>query len=396
MLKQPQILDIDAPRVLVVEDSVSMRTLICRALEADGMRVVGAVATAYDAEAIFDEARPDAVTLDIEIPGMNGLDYLDVIMARRPLPVVMFSTLTSKGAAKSIEALAAGAFTCIGKPTAKTRSAVLAELVSTVRAAVASSCVPGGQARKVLQSIDKSKPVEAPVFRRLVTIGAETGGVEALIRILADFPEHCPPTLVAQKLEPTFLKALVAKLDTAMRPTVKIAEAGETPRSGHVYFSPADHRHLVLCGDRLAFDDAGDSAAQHGVDALFSSVATSVGARSVGVQLTGKGTDGAAGLLALKKSGAVTLGQSEDTCAVYQMPQAAKFSGAVDREVPLPRIAKALLRAATQPAQAKPVPVVELDVRTPVSVVGPEPQPEALSPGLSLAEQFSPALRAIR
>jgi two-component system chemotaxis response regulator CheB len=183
-----------------------------------------------------------------------------------------------------------------------------------------------------------------------VAIGASTGGVEALIKVITSFPANCPPTVITQHMPLTFTTSLAARLDRLGAPTVRIAEEGAELAVGHVWLAPGD-RHLRLLGGRTPRCTLGGDAAVSGhkpsVDALFSSVATACGPRAVGVILTGMGKDGAAGLLAMRQAGAATIGQDPDTCVVYGMPRAAFENGAVERQLALPRIAAAALAAAS-------------------------------------------------
>ena len=329
-----------------------MRKIIRNALEAGGIKVVGEAETAQDAGPMIDLLRPDALTLDVDMPGVDGLEFLQRLMAIRRMPVVMFSSHTRKGAVKSVAALASGAFDCIGKPTSRHDTEPLARLVATIRAAVATSCVPRGDARAAIKAAHLGTALHGlPAFHRIVALGAGTGGVEALIRILSRFPTNCPPTLIAQQIGPSFLGALIDLVDAAVRPRVKIAEQGERIEMGHVYFAPAQDGHMTLRHGRVyMMSETDPQARQPSVDRLFESVAQEAGPRSVGAILTGMGADGAEGLLAMRKAGALTFAQSEESCAVYGMPKVARLIGAVDQPVALNRMADAVLRAATHEA----------------------------------------------
>lgn len=367
-----------------------MRAVIRHALEAGGVTVVGEAETAQEAGPLIDVLRPDALTLDIEMPGVDGLEFLDMLMAKRPMPVVMFSSHTKKGAAKSIQALASGAFDCIGKPTSPNDTKTFDQLVATVRAAIASSCVPRGEARAALKAAHLGASLDGlPTFHRIVAMGAATGGVEALIRILARYPTSCPPTLVAQQIQPSFLDALIETLDAAVRPRVKIAEEGEKIEAGRVYFSPADGGHMTLRNNRITMVPETDpTARQPSINYLFESVAREAGPWSVGAILTGMGADGAEGLLAMRKAGAVTFAQTETSCTVSDMPKAAIAVGAAEREVSLDHMANAVLRAATKKdGVVEPMPELVASQETIVSAPADE---------VRISDQISPALRALR
>jgi two-component system chemotaxis response regulator CheB len=220
-------------------------------------------------------------------------------------------------------------------------------------------------------------------------MGAATGGVEALIRILARYPTSCPPTLIAQQIQPSFLEALIETLNAAVRPRVKIAEDGEKITAGRVYFAPAEGGHMTLRNNRITMIPEKDPhTRQPSVDYLFESVAREAGPWSVGAILTGMGVDGAEGLLSMRKAGAITFAQTEKSCTVYEMPKIAVAIGAADREVSLDHMANAVLRAATQKDG-----VVELRSE----IVKPATQSEASPPdNQRISDQVSPALRALR
>ncbi|MBX9615137.1 MAG: chemotaxis response regulator protein-glutamate methylesterase [Caulobacteraceae bacterium] len=332
-------------KVLVVDDSATMRALIIDTLRADpDLLVVGQAADPIEARAAIKDLNPDVVTLDVEMPNMNGLEFLERLMRLRPIPVIMVSTLTQRGADISIAALELGAVDCIGKPVAGGGEG-FRELAAKVKAAAMARIQPSGASPSTGPAAGEYKPSGS-----VVAIGASTGGVEALIKVITSFPANCPPTVITQHMPLTFTTSLAARLDRLSAPTVRIAEEGAELTVGHVWLAPGD-RHLRLIGGRTPRCTLGDDGPVSGhkpsVDALFSSVATACGPRAVGVILTGMGKDGAAGLLAMRQAGAATLGQDQDTCVVYGMPRAAFEVGAVERQLALPRIAAATLAAAS-------------------------------------------------
>jgi len=329
--------------VLVVDDSATMRALIVAALTADPeIRVVGQAADPIEARAAVKALNPDVITLDIEMPNMNGLEFLERLMRLRPTPVVMVSTLTQRGAEISIAALELGAVDCVGKPVASGGEG-FGGLAAKVKAAAVARLQPAATA-SVQKSVADYEPSGA-----IMAIGASTGGVEALIKVVSAFPANCPPTVITQHMPVTFTHSLAARLDRLSAADVKVAEDGAEIRVGQVYLAPGD-RHLRVSGSRALRCRLDDGPAVSGhrpsVDALFSSVAAAVGEKSVGVILTGMGRDGAAGLLAMRQAGATTLGQDENTSVVYGMPRVAFECGAVERQLPLHRIAAAALGAA--------------------------------------------------
>jgi two-component system chemotaxis response regulator CheB len=281
-------------RVLVVDDSATMRGLISAALRRDPeIEVVGTAGDPFEAREAIKALNPDVITLDIEMPNMNGLDFLEKIMRLRPMPVVMVSTLTLAGAEATLQALEFGAVDCIAKPANLANSSeVFAEMTLRVKTA----------ARSVLT-------------------------------------QHMPAT---------FTKSFAARLDRASGAKVEEAYDGAPLDPGHVYLAPGGSSHLevVRSGGHLRCRlREGDPVSGHrpSVDVLFKSVADATGAAALGVILTGMGRDGAQGLLAMRKAGAHTLGQDETTCVVYGMPRAAQEIGAVERQLPLSALGEAIL-----------------------------------------------------
>lgn len=329
-------------RVLIVDDSPSMRAMLSRLLASDPLiEVVGTAPEPHAAREMIKTLNPDVVTLDIEMPGMDGLSFLEKIMRLRPMPVVMCSTLTARGAEATIEALRLGAVDCIAKPSgnaqemaqngALLRKMVKAAARSSVRRAPAppAQLAAGGRLRDVV-----------------IAIGASTGGVEALFALVAALPPDCPPVLVVQHMPAAFTNGFALRMDRDSRVKVVEAEHGMTLQRGTVYIAPGGERHMELVGGssgtiRLL---PGDPVTGHrpSVDVLFRSMAP-LGSRGVGVILTGMGSDGAVGLRAMRDAGARTLGQSRESCVVYGMPRAAMEAGGVEAEVSLSAMPEAIL-----------------------------------------------------
>jgi two-component system, chemotaxis family, protein-glutamate methylesterase/glutaminase len=332
----------------VVDDSLTMQALIRRTLSADpAIEVVGTAASAEEARTKIKELDPDVVTLDIEMPGMNGLDFLERLMRLRPTPVVMLSTLTSEGAEASIAALELGAFECFDK-LALRREGEAIRLPALVRAA-------SGTRRRLAPAVPapvRSEHVEAdyrPRDQAMIAVGASTGGVEALIELLSGFPAHCPPTVIVQHMPASFTASFAARLDRLCKPSVEEARAGAPLVPGKVYLAPGGDRHLEIAGSNgkrhcRLIQGPKVSGHQPSVDTLFRSVARCAGADAVAALLTGMGADGAEGMLALRDTGAVTIGQDEATSVVYGMPAVAQRIGAVVQQLPLRRIAARLLQ----------------------------------------------------
>ncbi|SEN09605.1 two-component system, chemotaxis family, response regulator CheB [Sphingomonas gellani] len=330
-------------RTLIVDDSASMRALIARTLSNDpAIEVVGAAEDPFQAREMIKTLDPDVITLDVEMPGMNGLDFLDRIMRLRPMPVVMLSTLTQAGAAATIEALEIGAFDCCAKPA---HGQLDPALVETVKAAGTSR---RRQPRRTANSPTGTPPADyTPRPDTLIALGASTGGVEALIELLSGFPANCPPTVVVQHMPGTFTGSFAARLDRLTPPHVSEARSGERLQAGHVYLAPGGTHHLEVRGSnhwycRLVPDDP-VSGHRPSVDRLFASVAQTCGSKAVGAILTGMGRDGATGLKAMRNAGSFTVGQDQATSTVYGMPCVAFEIGAVEQQLPLSRIARPLL-----------------------------------------------------
>ncbi|WP_018234839.1 protein-glutamate O-methylesterase CheB [Ensifer sp. BR816] len=337
-------------RVLVVDDSPTMRGLISAVLNADPeVKVVGQAADALEARQAIKQLDPDVVTLDIEMPNMNGLEFLDKIMRLRPMPVIMVSTLTHKGAEATIAALEIGAFDCVGKPHPGDPNP-FGGLVDKVKAAARSQ-------RKSM--ITSNRAAAAPVVstvsdyragRKIIAIGASTGGVEALIAVLQKFPANCPPTVITQHMPHTFTKSFSERLNRLCAPTVQEATDGARLEVGKVYLAPGGDRHLQVANASSPSCRLVDREPVNGhrpsVDVLFDSVAELAGRNAIGVILTGMGRDGAAGLLKMRNAGARTFGQNEKTCVVYGMPRVAHELGAVETQLPLGSIGEEILKTA--------------------------------------------------
>ncbi len=338
-------------RVLVVDDSAVMRQLMPALLREDPrIEVVGTAADAYIARNKIQRLAPDVLTLDVEMPRMDGLSFLRNLMRQSPMPVVMVSSLTEQGASVTLDALASGAVDFIGKPRADA-PAVLAAYATELRAKVLAA------ARARVRSTGPARPVGAPapaVARLastrasapgLVVIGASTGGTEAIRQVLAPLPADMPPVLIAQHIPATFSAAFAERLDRHCALTVSQAVDGEPLQPGHAYVAPGG-RHLRVRRQhgtlRCAISDE-PAPFRPSVDALFESAAEHVGGATCAALLTGMGSDGARGMLALRRAGARTVAQDRASSVVWGMPGAAVALSAATDVVPLGEVAALLL-----------------------------------------------------
>ncbi|RLL62873.1 chemotaxis-specific protein-glutamate methyltransferase CheB [Sinirhodobacter hankyongi] len=337
-------------RVLIVDDSPTIRGLIRAVLAPDPrLEVVGEATNPYEARELIKALHPDVLTLDVEMPRMNGLAFLEKLMRLRPMPVVMISSQTQNGSRAALEALALGAVECIGKPVSGGFTAAFGSLADLlVAAAGARLRLPGRRLRVA--------PATGFDWNgRIVLIGSSTGGVDALETLLAGFPENCPPTLITQHMPEGFLVSFAKRLAGRIAPRMVLAREGEPLVQGMVAMAPGGETHLELapglaprCRLRRGEKVGGYRPS---VDVLFRS-AEPVAERTVAVLLTGMGRDGAAGMLALRQGGARCLAQDEETSVVFGMPRAALEIGAAERPVALPEMSAAILdlcRAAARP-----------------------------------------------
>ena len=345
-------------RVLIVDDSAVVRQILSEILASDpGIEVVGTAADPLLAREKIKRLAPDVITLDVEMPRMDGLAFLENLMRLHPLPVVMISSLTERGADTTLQALALGAVDFVSKPKLDVTRGLqgyadeIIEKVKTaarsrVRALVRSPVVP----KVTLASPGAATAPRPSQFRttdRLIAIGASAGGTEALRMVLEGLPADAPAVVITQHLPATFSTAFAERLDRHSAMAVREASDGEAVLPGHAYLPPGG-KHLRVIRDgarwRCRIDD-GPPVNRHkpAVDVLFQSVAQSAGANAIGVILTGMGDDGARGLLQLRQAGAPTLVQDEATSVVWGMPGAAFKLGAAEEQLPLEKIAERLL-----------------------------------------------------
>jgi len=346
-------------RVLVVDDSALVRKALSEALALDPeIEVVGTACDPYVAREKIVRLEPDVLTLDLEMPRMDGMTFLRILMEHHPMPVVVVSSLTQAGSAKAMEALAAGALDVLAKPGGGRRLSELApELAYHVKAA-------GRSRRRAQRPPPVSNAVQplVPAFpagrfspRRLIVIGASTGGVEALRFLLPRLPDGLPPIVVVQHIPPNFSRIMAEHLDELCSFAVREAVDGEELRPGLCLVAPGDfHVSLRRVGLGYRVRLAQSPAVHHcrpSVDVLFRSAAEQAGDQAVAALLTGMGVDGARGLQLLRAAGSRTLAEAEESCVVFGMPQAAIKLGAAEQVVPLPRMPQAILNALAEPAR---------------------------------------------
>jgi two-component system chemotaxis response regulator CheB len=339
-------------RVLVIDDSAVMRAFLGRVIVAQpDMELLG---VSPDPVLAIDRIRrgsPDVITLDVEMPRMNGLEFLRKLMAVRPLPVIMISSLTRQGAETTMRALELGAVDFFPKPESFDQlEGGAQEIVDKIRAAAGARVV---RHRAFVASAPaplpkpQLPPAPAPCgLQRVIGIGASTGGVEALREVLTRLPAHMPAILIAQHMPPGFTETFARRLDSLCQIHVKQAADAEAVRAGVAYIAPGG-RHLMLVRRGLGYslrvtDDPPVNRHRPSVDTLFRSMAHAAGGHAVGVMLTGMGGDGADAMLELCRAGAYTIAQDEASCVVFGMPRQAIASGGVREVLPLVEVAARL------------------------------------------------------
>jgi two-component system chemotaxis response regulator CheB len=350
-------------RVLVIDDSALIRQMITAMLERSGeIEVVGTAADPLQARALIKSLAPDVLTLDVEMPHMDGLAFLEKLMALRPMPVIMVSTLTARGADTTLRALELGALDVVAKPGQADRNGLgrlQDELVAKIRAA-AGARLAGPRPAAHCRPAHRLPPSGGHWRDLVIAIGASTGGVAAIAELLAALPAGGPPVVITQHMPPDYTERFAARLDQMSALRVAEARDGAALAPGLAYVAPGgrqlalEARHgRIVCSVQ---DGAPVSGHKPSVDVLMRSAATAAGAAAIGVLLTGMGRDGAQGLLAMRQAGALTIGQDQASSVVYGMPRAAKELGAVMLELPLGQIGAAVLRHCASPSALRAMP----------------------------------------
>ncbi|SFT56453.1 protein-glutamate methylesterase/protein-glutamine glutaminase [Halomonas saccharevitans] len=347
-------------KVLCVDDSALIRDLLTDIInQQPDMEVVAVAPDPLVARDLIKRHNPDVLTLDVEMPRMDGLDFLERLMRLRPMPVLMVSSLTQSGSEITLRALELGAVDFVAKPSLGIRHGMLeyaTEIAEKLRAAARSR---PRQARR--PSAPGPQPLKAPIVssEKLIIIGASTGGTEAIRQVLEPLPANSPAILITQHMPGGFTRSFAERLDRLCQISVKEAVDGERILPGHAYIAPGDaHLKLARSGaNYVARLDDGPPVNRHrpSVDVLFHSAATQAGRNAIGVLLTGMGKDGAAGLLEMRQANSATLAQDEASCVVYGMPREAVALGAAAEVLPLEEIAPRLLSLAAASGRAQRV-----------------------------------------
>ncbi len=341
-------------KVLIIDDSALIRSILKEIINGQpDMEAVGAASNPLQAREMIKTLNPDVLTLDVEMPEMDGLTFLEKLMRLRPMPVLMISTLTERGSEAALRSLELGAVDFLAKPklgVAEGMQAYADEIAAKIRIA----------SRARLKSNNSSTPAMPglPMLgsriagtEKLIIVGASTGGTEALKVFLMPMPADAPAILVAQHMPEAFTKSFADRLNGLCKMTVTEAVHNERVLSGHVYIAPGHSHMLVKCsGSNYVIELSQSAPVNHhrpSVDVLFRSAARCVGSNVIGVMLTGMGRDGALGMLEMRQAGAYNLAQDEATCVVYGMPRAAVEIGAVHESQPIQEMAHHVLARVT-------------------------------------------------
>lgn len=327
-------------KVLIVDDSALIRSVMREIINSQpDMEVVGVAPDPIIARDLIKQTNPDVLTLDVEMPRMDGLDFLEKLMRLRPMPVVMVSSLTERGSEITLRALELGAVDFVTKPKMSIQSGML-EYTEMIADKIRAASRARIKARHIPTETHKSAGDGVlPLIRnpltsseKLIIIGASTGGTEAIKDFLMQMPSDCPGILITQHMPPGFTKSFAQRLDSLCKIDVKESEGGERVLPGHAYLAPG-HSHLQLVrsgANYMTQLDQGPPVNRHrpSVDVLFHSAAVHAGKNAVGVILTGMGKDGALGMLEMKNAGAYNFAQDEASCVVFGMPREAIAVGA--------------------------------------------------------------------
>jgi len=340
-------------KVLVIDDSALVRKLLTKELDKESdIMVVGTAMNPYVARKKIAEFKPDVLTLDLEMPRMDGLSFLSKLMKHHPMPVVVVSSLTPANSENALTALRLGAVDVICKPgSAYSTKEISRKIIKSVRtasvASVKKSTTQLTQKKQVGNANSLPKARLKTTTKKLIAIGSSTGGTKALEEILPALPPRLPGTVIVQHMPPVFTKSFAERLNEVCRVNVKEAEDGDWIQPGQVLIAPGNYHMLVQKKGAKYYTKIKQGPPVHhhrpSVDVMFNSVAEAAGINATGVILTGMGSDGAKGLKKMRDQGAHTIGQNEKTCVVYGMPKVAQEVGAVAEVLPLSEIAEAIV-----------------------------------------------------
>lgn len=342
-----------AIRVLIIDDSALMRAVLTEIIGgAADLEVVGAAPDPIAAREMIKALNPDVLTLDVEMPRMNGLEFLDRLMRLRPTPVVMISTITERGSEATMKALEQGAVDFVPKPRME-NAAMLQSYAEDIREKIRAAHGARLKAPSRPGVPAAPRPSFAPLSARvleekLIAIGASTGGTEAIKEVLKDLPAEVPGIVIVQHMPEAFTASFANRLDSLSRVRVIESKGGERILPGHAYLAPG-HSHLLVKrsgGGYVTELSRGEPVNRHrpAVDVLFGSVAVHARGKAIGVILTGMGKDGAKGMLEMHRAGAWNIGQDQDSCVVYGMPREAAQVGALDEVASLDHIAERIMQ----------------------------------------------------
>ena len=347
-------------KVLIVDDSAVIRQTLEKVLESDrGLEVIGTAADPYIAAQKIQKEVPDVITLDVEMPRMDGLTFLQKIMTQHPIPVVICSALTEKGAETTLKAMELGAVDIIQKPRLGAKGFLEESKIRITDAVKAASKAKLHLLKRSFIDVSPKLTADAVILRtrsqamiqttdRVVVLGASTGGTEAIRVFLEALPLDAPGMVIVQHMPETFTKAFAGRLDTTCRVTVKEAENGDSVIQGRVLIAPGNlHTLLKRSGAKYYVEiKNGPLVSRHrpSVDVLFRSAARYAGSNTIAIIMTGMGDDGARGMLEIKQSGGYTIAQDEASCVVYGMPKEAVKLGAAQKVVSLNSLPNALIR----------------------------------------------------
>lgn len=338
-------------RVLIIDDSALMRHILSEILnQADDIEVVGTAQDPIFAMKKIEHLRPDVITLDVEMPRMDGLTFLETLMKTHPMPVVMVSALTQKGCEITLRALELGAVDYVSKPAIDKARGIIElsdEIIKKVRIAARARVRGHTEIRKTIPSSPSFSTTPLRTTDKIIAIGASTGGTQAITEILRCLPESVPGIVVVQHMPPMFTRSFAKRLNNLTRLDVKEADPGDRVLTGNALIAPGNRHLRIKRNGAMYYTELTDGPmvnyVRPSVDILFSSVAEQAGKNAIGVILTGMGEDGARGLLEMKRRGAFTIAQDEASSVVFGMPRRAIEIGAVDRIASLEEIPEIIL-----------------------------------------------------